>query len=97
MLILLSCFDIYWSVREQKLLIIDYVVQVGTNGAEGYCVNVPWSCGGVGDKDYIYAFQHVVLPIGTDSCSALPFWVCFNSRLYKIFGFHKLGFGLVDY
>ena len=49
------------------------VVQVGTNGAEGYCVNVPWSCGGVGDKDYIYAFQHVVLPIGTDSCSALPF------------------------
>ena len=40
------------------------VVQVGTNGAEGYCVNVPWSCSGVGDRDYIYAFQHVVLPIG---------------------------------
>nr|VDC72238.1 unnamed protein product [Brassica rapa] len=39
--------------------------EVGTNGAEGYCVNVPWSCGGVGDKDYIYAFQHVVLPIAS--------------------------------
>uniref|UniRef100_A0A1J3HCI6 histone deacetylase n=2 Tax=Noccaea caerulescens TaxID=107243 RepID=A0A1J3HCI6_NOCCA len=39
--------------------------EVGSNGAEGYCVNVPWSCGGVGDKDYIYAFQHVVLPIAS--------------------------------
>lgn len=33
-------------------------------GAEGYCVNVPWSRGGVGDNDYIFALQHVVLPIG---------------------------------
>jgi acetoin utilization deacetylase AcuC-like enzyme len=33
-------------------------------GAEGYCVNIPWSCGGVGDNDYIFAFQHIVLPIG---------------------------------
>lgn len=33
-------------------------------GAEGYCVNIPWSRGGVGDNDYIFAFQHVVLPIG---------------------------------
>lgn len=32
--------------------------------AEGFSVNIPWSCGGVGDNDYIYAFQHVVLPIG---------------------------------
>lgn len=39
-------------------------LQVGTMGAEGYCVNVPWSCGGVGDNDYIFAFEHVVLPIG---------------------------------
>ncbi|KAG7577744.1 Histone deacetylase domain [Arabidopsis thaliana x Arabidopsis arenosa] len=39
--------------------------EVGTNGGEGYCVNVPWSCGGVGDKDYIFAFQHVVLPIAS--------------------------------
>lgn len=33
-------------------------------GGEGYCVNVPWSRGGVGDNDYIFAFEHVVLPIG---------------------------------
>lgn len=39
-------------------------LQVGTNGAEGYCVNVPWSRGGVGDNDYMFAFQHAVLPIG---------------------------------
>ncbi|KAF3527990.1 hypothetical protein DY000_02042482 [Brassica cretica] len=37
--------------------------EVGTNGGEGYCVNVPWSCGGVGDNFYIYAFQHVVIRI----------------------------------
>lgn len=32
--------------------------------AKGYSVNIPWSCGGVGDNDYIFALQHVVLPIG---------------------------------
>ncbi|KAL8056726.1 hypothetical protein ABFS82_04G137600 [Erythranthe guttata] len=37
--------------------------EVGTMGAEGYCVNVPWSRGGVGDNDYVFAFQQVVLPI----------------------------------
>lgn len=61
----LSCFEHLLKCRRTKLLIFGYAVQVGSNGAEGYCVNVPWSCGGVGDKDYIYAFQHVVLPIGT--------------------------------
>lgn len=39
--------------------------EVGSKGAEGYCVNIPWSRGGVGDNDYIFAFQHVVLPIAT--------------------------------
>lgn len=39
--------------------------EVGTMGAEGYCVNVPWSRGGVGDNDYLFAFQHVVLPIAS--------------------------------
>lgn len=41
-----------------------FFLQVGSMGAEGYCVNVPWSRGGVGDNDYLFAFQHVVLPIG---------------------------------
>lgn len=37
--------------------------EVGSMGGEGYCVNVPWSRGGVGDNDYIFAFEHIVLPI----------------------------------
>ncbi|KAJ8541142.1 hypothetical protein K7X08_001958 [Anisodus acutangulus] len=40
--------------------------EVGSMGAEGYCVNIPWSRGGVGDKDYIFAFEQVVLPIALD-------------------------------
>ncbi|KAH7549304.1 hypothetical protein JRO89_XS13G0012000 [Xanthoceras sorbifolium] len=40
--------------------------EVGTEGAEGYCVNVPWSRGGVGDNDYVFAFQNVVLPIASE-------------------------------
>ncbi|KAH6763501.1 histone deacetylase 15 [Perilla frutescens var. hirtella] len=40
--------------------------EIGSMGAEGYCVNIPWGRGGVGDNDYIFAFQHVVLPIATD-------------------------------
>ncbi|KAF6143791.1 hypothetical protein GIB67_016712 [Kingdonia uniflora] len=37
--------------------------EVGIMGAEGYCVNVPWKCAGVGDNDYLFAFEHIVLPI----------------------------------
>ena len=33
--------------------------------AKGYCVNIPWKNGGVGDNDYIFAFKNAVLPIGT--------------------------------
>ncbi|GMI76557.1 histone deacetylase 15 [Hibiscus trionum] len=40
--------------------------EIGSKGAEGYCVNIPWSCGGVGDNDYIFAFQHVVLPVASE-------------------------------
>ncbi|KAF5810645.1 putative histone deacetylase [Helianthus annuus] len=38
--------------------------QFGSMGGEGYYVNVPWSRGGVRDNDYIFAFEHIVLPIG---------------------------------
>ena len=41
-----------------------FTPQVGTMGVEGYCVNVKCSHRGVGDDDCIFAFQHVVLPIG---------------------------------
>ncbi|CAL5198538.1 unnamed protein product [Lathyrus oleraceus] len=40
--------------------------EVGYMGAEGYCVNIPWSRGGVSDNDYNFAFQHVVLPIASE-------------------------------
>ncbi|KAJ6260386.1 hypothetical protein Dda_4612 [Drechslerella dactyloides] len=29
----------------------------------GFNVNIPWATGGIGDADYIYAFQRVVMPI----------------------------------
>lgn len=29
-------------------------------------VNVPWPTKGMGDGDYIYAFQNVVMPIATE-------------------------------
>ncbi|XAR51277.1 Histone deacetylase [Bertholletia excelsa] len=41
-------------------------LEVGTMGAEGYCVNIPWARGGVGDNDYIFAFKHIVLPIASE-------------------------------
>ncbi|KAG6411145.1 hypothetical protein SASPL_129219 [Salvia splendens] len=40
--------------------------EIGSMGAEGSCVNIPWGRGGVGDNDYIFAFQHVVLPIAAE-------------------------------
>ncbi|XP_073006215.1 histone deacetylase 15-like isoform X2 [Typha latifolia] len=40
--------------------------EVGSMDAQGYSVNIPWSCGGVGDNDYIFAFQHVVIPIALE-------------------------------
>uniref|UniRef100_A0A1D1Z292 histone deacetylase n=1 Tax=Anthurium amnicola TaxID=1678845 RepID=A0A1D1Z292_9ARAE len=40
--------------------------EVGIMDAEGYCVNIPWKTGGVGDNDYIFAFQQVLLPIAME-------------------------------
>ncbi|XP_074574248.1 histone deacetylase 15-like isoform X2 [Curcuma longa] len=39
------------------------VDEVGSMDGEGFSVNIPWNCGGVGDNDYVFAFQHVVIPI----------------------------------
>lgn len=36
---------------------------VGQGEGEGYNVNIPWSVPGMGDGDYMYAFERVVLPI----------------------------------
>lgn len=35
----------------------------GAGAGEGYNVNIPWESKGMGDGDYMYAFQHVVMPI----------------------------------
>lgn len=35
----------------------------GEGPGEGYNVNIPWETKGMGDGDYMYAFQHVVMPI----------------------------------
>ncbi|RKP32901.1 hypothetical protein METBISCDRAFT_11348 [Metschnikowia bicuspidata] len=37
--------------------------KVGEGKGEGYSVNIPWQNAGVGDADYVYAFQKIVIPI----------------------------------
>lgn len=37
--------------------------KVGSGKGRGKTVNIPWPCKGMGDSDYIYAFQKIVLPI----------------------------------
>lgn len=39
---------------------------VGGPDAEGTSLNVPWPCGGMGDADYIHAFQRCIMPIAYD-------------------------------
>ncbi|KAF5819663.1 putative histone deacetylase [Helianthus annuus] len=42
------------------------VHEFGSMVGEGYYVNIPWSRGGVRDNDYIFAFEHIVLPIARE-------------------------------
>lgn len=58
--------NIYLLEKKNLLLILSFplLLQVGVMDAKGYCVNIPWKNGGVGDNDYIFAFRHAVLPIG---------------------------------
>ena len=37
--------------------------EVGRGDGEGYNINIPWPEGGVGDSEYMAAFQHVLMPI----------------------------------
>ncbi|KAN0063072.1 Histone deacetylase hda1 [Thecaphora frezii] len=39
---------------------------VGSGPGEGRSVNIPWPCPGMGDGDYLYAFDQVVMPIARD-------------------------------
>lgn len=36
---------------------------VGEGAGMGSSVNIPWPTYGMGDGDYLYAFQHIVMPI----------------------------------
>lgn len=38
----------------------------GSGAGEGKNVNVPWPTKGMGDADYMFAFQHVVMPVAYD-------------------------------
>ncbi|QIX02429.1 hypothetical protein AMS68_007946 [Peltaster fructicola] len=40
--------------------------KLGVDKGLGYNINIPWSQGGMGDGDYIYAFDQVVLPIARE-------------------------------
>lgn len=40
--------------------------QCGEGKGLGYNVNVPWDNGGMGDGDYMYAFQNVIMPIALE-------------------------------
>ena len=35
----------------------------GVGNGEGKNINIPWDCQGMGDADYLYAFQKVVMPV----------------------------------
>ncbi|KAJ1898722.1 Histone deacetylase hda1, partial [Coemansia sp. IMI 209127] len=39
---------------------------VGSGDGKGFNVNIPWVTGGMGDGDYVYAFNNVVLPIARE-------------------------------
>lgn len=40
--------------------------RVGVGAGEGYNINIPWETKGMGDGDYMYAFQHLVMPVATE-------------------------------
>jgi acetoin utilization deacetylase AcuC-like enzyme len=37
--------------------------EVGAGAGAGYNINIPWPHGGVGDKEYLAAFESIVMPI----------------------------------
>ena len=53
------------SYRDQRKAYGDHL-HCGTGAGLGKNVNIPWSNQGMGDADYIYAFQQIVMPIATE-------------------------------
>ncbi|KAH3901266.1 probable Histone deacetylase HDA1 [Saccharomycodes ludwigii] len=40
--------------------------QCGEKDGEGFNCNIPWPCGGIGDAEYIYAFQRIIMPMAQE-------------------------------
>ena len=40
--------------------------EVGTGCGEGFTVNVPWGKKGMGNGDYLAAFEHLLVPIAKE-------------------------------
>ena len=37
--------------------------EIGKRDGKGYTVNIPWPCRGLGDKEYVVAFEAIVMPL----------------------------------
>ncbi|CAK1361588.1 Histone deacetylase clr3 [Cercospora beticola] len=53
------------SYRDNRVAYGDHL-HCGEGAGLGKNVNIPWSRQGMGDADYLYAFQQVVMPIATE-------------------------------
>lgn len=53
------------SYRDKREAYGDYK-HCGEGRGLGRNINIPWQTHGMGDADYIYAFQQIVMPIGTE-------------------------------
>ncbi|EME47335.1 histone deacetylase hda1-like protein [Dothistroma septosporum NZE10] len=53
------------SYRDNRVAYGDHL-HCGSGAGLGKNVNIPWSKQGMGDADYIYAFQQIVMPIAID-------------------------------
>ena len=40
--------------------------EVGRGSGKGYTINVPWTAMGMGDADYVTAFEHLLVPIAKE-------------------------------
>lgn len=47
-------------------------------------VNIPWPTKGMGDGDYMYAFQNVVMPIATEFDPDFVIGMCENCSLLTL-------------
>ena len=49
------------------------VTEVGSGAGVGYTINVPWPCGGMGDAEYLAAWDEVLMPVARQFAPDLVF------------------------